>query len=184
MNNETFEDLKKFTAIELIDLYSHSKIIEIEYLIGLPIHLDILRTNTTEEYQDLEISLKMTVIIARLKYFGRFHKINDGYGNLDDLDYGLRLLYWELKESFKNNSITEEQFINIKKLINLYILDKSIINIKQFFFNSINKISHADIIFTLHDYAYHSSVYLHISEYSDRNAGVQPDTFAMRFSRV
>ncbi|WP_151948187.1 hypothetical protein [Aliarcobacter butzleri] len=25
---------------------------------------------------------------------------------------------------------------------------------------------------------------LHISEYSDRNAGVQPDTFAMRFSRV
>lgn len=28
------------------------------------------------------------------------------------------------------------------------------------------------------------SYYLHISEYSDRNAGVQPDTFAMRFSRV
>ena len=25
---------------------------------------------------------------------------------------------------------------------------------------------------------------MHISEYSDRNAGVQPDTFAMRFSRV
>ncbi|MCG3676541.1 alpha/beta fold hydrolase [Aliarcobacter butzleri] len=25
---------------------------------------------------------------------------------------------------------------------------------------------------------------VHISEYSDRNAGVQPDTFAMRFSRV
>ena len=25
---------------------------------------------------------------------------------------------------------------------------------------------------------------LHISEYSDSNAGVQPDTFAMRFSRL
>lgn len=159
MNNETFEDLKKFNAIEIIELYSHSKIIEIEDLIGMPIHLDILRTNTTEEYQNSEISLQMTVIIARLKYFGRFHKMNNGFGNLDDLDYGLRLIYWELKESFKNNFITEEQFINIKKLINLYILDKSIINIKKFFFNSINKIPHTDIIFTLHDYAYNSSVY-------------------------
>jgi ribosomal protein S1 len=25
---------------------------------------------------------------------------------------------------------------------------------------------------------------VHISEYSDSNAGVQPDTFAMRFSRL
>ena len=26
--------------------------------------------------------------------------------------------------------------------------------------------------------------FMHISEYSDSNAGVQPDTFAMRFSRL
>ena len=30
----------------------------------------------------------------------------------------------------------------------------------------------------------YESAKMHISEYSDRNAGVQPDTFAMRFSRV
>ena len=29
-----------------------------------------------------------------------------------------------------------------------------------------------------------SYIKMHISEYSDSNAGVQPDTFAMRFSRV
>jgi hypothetical protein len=29
-----------------------------------------------------------------------------------------------------------------------------------------------------------NKVFLHISEYSDSNAGVQPDTFAMRFSRI
>jgi hypothetical protein len=38
-----------------------------------------------------------------------------------------------------------------------------------------------DVSNTIHSPGY---IKVHISEYSDRNAGVQPDTFAMRFSRL
>ena len=38
--------------------------------------------------------------------------------------------------------------------------------------------------FVLRIIKYAPLIFMHISEYSDSNAGVQPDTFAMRFSRL
>ena len=49
------------------------------------------------------------------------------------------------------------------------------ISINWFFFNQLPE----SLIENTSNY-----IILHISEYSDRNAGVQPDTFAMRFSRL
>ncbi|MCG3677500.1 hypothetical protein, partial [Aliarcobacter butzleri] len=60
----------------------------------------------------------------------------------------------------------------IFKMIDDYILGKFDIKKLDNYFQFKNKVEDFD------------EDLLHISEYSDRNAGVQPDTFAMRFSRV
>ena len=47
-----------------------------------------------------------------------------------------------------------------------------------------NEILESSLLLLKEIYGNFSIDKVHISEYSDRNAGVQPDTFAMRFSRV
>ena len=92
----------------------------------------------------------------------KFTKIRE---NITEVEYQKLLTYLNGKEDLTTNTKN-----NLRRtFILLYFTGMRVNEVKQLKVKDINSIYEKEV---------------HISEYSDSNVGVQPDTFAMRFSSL
>jgi len=158
--------LSLLSPVEIIDIYCERtlKTLEDEH-VKAPIDISIHRQSITKEHQTLEISLAMTRVIAKLKIIGMLYSQINNTPQMNSLDYGLKLFLNDLTQQYKDGYFSEEQYINVRKLIIDYILDEVIEDIKKFTFVGYKNMPHHDIMFLLHEFAYRSPVHQDIYNY-------------------
>lgn len=168
-------ELQSMTDIEIINYYCENTLKTMEDEIGMPINIHVHRTNTTKDHQDLKTSLLISNIVGKLKVIGKHYSIKNNSSHIQDLDYGLKLFLLSLIDSYKNNYISDNQYTDTKQLINDYILDENIENIKNFFLIGKDQIAQYKMIFLLYEFAYRSPV--HQGQYNFKGEDIRRSTF-------
>lgn len=127
------DTLLSLSPIEIMDQYCEGTLKIIEDEIGMPVHINVHRQTETKAHQNFNTSLHMTMIIGKLKYIGMHYSKANNSTHVDSLDYGIKLFLMNFTKSYISGFFSENQFVNTKKLINEYILDEVIGNIKNIF---------------------------------------------------
>lgn len=159
LTQQQIETLLALSPIEIMDQYCEGTLKIIEDEIGMPIHINVHRQTETKTHQDLKTSFHMTMIIGKLKYIGMHYSQVNNSAHVNPLDYGLKLFLLNFTESYNSGFFSENQFINTKKLINEYILDEVIENIKKYFLVGYDHIPQYEMLFLLYEFAYRSPIH-------------------------
>ena len=153
---ETKELLLSLSPLEIIDKNCEGTLISLEKHLGMPIHIEVHRQNTTKEHQNFETSLHMSMIIGKLQTIGMHYRTINNTPHVENLDYGLKLLLQDLKNTYSQGFFTKDQYFGTKKLISEYILDELIDNTKKHFLIGYQDIPQYDMLFLLYEFSYRS----------------------------
>lgn len=153
------DNLLSLSPIEIMDQYCEGTLKTIEDEIGMPIDINVHRQTETKTHQDFKTSLQMTMIIGKLKYIGMHYSKVNSSAHIDPLDYGLKLFLLSFIKSYNSGFFSENQFVNTKKLINEYILDEVLENIKEYFLVGYDHIPQYEMLFLLYEFAYRSPIH-------------------------
>lgn len=153
------DTLLSLSPIEIMDQYCEGTLKIIEDEIGMPVHINVHRQTETKAHQNFNTSLHMTMIIGKLKYIGMHYSKANNSTHVDSLDYGIKLFLMNFTKSYISGFFSENQFVNTKKLINEYILDEVIGNIKKYFLVGYNDIPQYEMLFLLYEFAYRSPIH-------------------------
>jgi len=159
LTQQQTETLLALSPIEIMDQYCEGTLKIIEDEIGMPVHINVHRKTETKTHQDFKTSFHMTMIIGKLKYIGMHYSNAYNSTHVDPLDYGVKLFLLNFTESHRSGFFSENQFVNTKKLINEYILDEVIGDIKEYFLVGHDHIPQYEMLFLLYEFAYRSPIH-------------------------
>jgi len=159
ITEETKERLLSLSPLEIIDKNCEGTLIKLEEYLGMPIHIEVHRQNTTKEHQNFETSLYMSRIIVELKIIGRHYSKINSTSHVENLDYGLKLLLQDLTNAYAKDFLSREQYLGTKKLISEYILDELLDNVKKDFLIGYQDIPQYEMLFLLYEFCYRSPVH-------------------------
>jgi|GEM_PF-2009247 len=168
------EILLAFSAIEIIEKYCELTLQSIEKEIGMPIHINVHKLTTTKPHQDIQTSLKMSMIIGKLKSIGEYYSKVNHSNHVAPFDYGVKLFLQHITESHRNDLFSDMQLASVKKLINEYIFDDLLKNINSFFLVGHDNIPQYEMLFLLHEFAYQSPI--HTAKYNFQGDDIRRTT--------